>query len=199
MAVHLTRIYTRGGDKGQTSLASGERVPKDHPRLEGYGTSDELCAVVGRLRTLLFSPGTSPGIKNLLELQFALIQDRLFDLGTMIATPVGKEWPGMPGIIESDIQELEAWIDTMNAELQPLKSFVLPGGSLLNADAHLARTVCRRLERILCSLNAQGVEVPALAMSYANRLSDYFFVASRWVSLKEGIPEFIWSQRKGQG
>lgn len=199
MAINLSRIYTRGGDKGQTSLASGERVPKDHPRLEGYGTSDELCAIVGRFRTFLILPGVASPIRTLLEPQIANIQDRLFDLGTMIATPIGQEWPGMPSILESDISELEQWIDAMNAELEPLKSFVLPGGSLLNTEAHMARTVCRRLERIMCSLQAQGIEIPSLAMSYANRLSDYFFVVSRWVSKQEGIPEFVWSQRKGQG
>lgn len=198
MAINLSRIYTRGGDKGQTSLASGERVAKNHPRLEGYGTSDELCAVVGRLRTLALDATTPTAVRGHLAPQLALVQDRLFDLGSMIATPVGQEWPGMPCIRHEDIQQLEQWIDEMNAELEPLKSFVLPGGSLLNADAHLARTICRRLERILCNLVAQGIDIPAHAMSYANRLSDYFFVASRWISLKTGVPEFTWSQRKGQ-
>ncbi len=199
MAVNLTRIYTRGGDKGQTSLASGDRVSKNHPRLEGYGTSDELCAILGRFRTLLATQGVPQAIKHHLGPQLATIQDRLFDLGTTIATPVGKEWPGMPCILEADIQELEHWIDAMNAELEPLKSFVLPGGSLLNAEAHVARTVCRRLERVLCTLVADGIEISPLTMGYVNRLSDYLFVASRWVSHREGVPEFFWSQRKGQG
>lgn len=187
MAINLSRIYTRSGDKGSTSLASGERVLKNHPRLEGYGTSDELCCLLGRLRTQDTRKAE----------QLATIQDRLFDLGTMIATLPGKEWPGMSKLNADDATQLEQWIDEMNLELEPLKSFVLPGGSLLNADAHIARAVCRRFERLLCTLPDHDVEVAPEIAAYVNRLSDYLFVLSRWYAKQDHIPEYLWSQRKG--
>jgi len=198
MAIHLTRIYTRGGDKGETSLASGDRVPKNHPRLEAYGTSDELGCLIGRIRTLLNLPDCKPELRERTAEQLATIQNRLFDLGTMLATPTGKEWPNMPGIVTEDVTLLEAWIDAFNSELQPLTSFVLTGGSLLNADTHLARAVCRRLERLLCGLSAQNIDVPAPGACWVNRLSDYLFVLSRWYSLQEGVTEFFWAQRPAE-
>lgn len=186
MAINLSRIYTRSGDKGETSLASGDRVTKDHPRLEAYGTSDELCCLIGRLRTQDVRKAD----------QLAEIQDRLFDLGTMLATSPGKEWPGMSKLNPQDSVQLEQWIDEMNLALEPLKSFVLPGGSLLNADAHIARAVCRRFERLLCSLPSD-VPVHAEILTYVNRLSDYLFVLSRWYAKQDQVPEYLWSQRKG--
>jgi cob(I)alamin adenosyltransferase len=196
MALNINRIYTRSGDKGLTSLASGERVPKHHPRLESYGTSDELCCLVGRLRTQL-AQGATEKCRATTEEMLATIQDRLFDLGTMLATPLGKEWPGMPAVNQADVDQLETWIDLLNADLAPLTSFVLPGGSFLNCDAHLARAVCRRLERVLCGLGELDIEVSPLALAWVNRLSDLLFVLSRWYAWQEGIPEYLWSQRKG--
>lgn len=195
MSIHLTRIYTRGGDQGKTSLATGERVDKDHPRLEGYGTSDELCCLVGKIRTLLADEKLPSAVRERTLPMMTTIQDRLFDLGTVMATTPGKEWPKMPGIRAEDVQELESWIDSLNEDLQPLSSFVLPGGSLLNAETHLARAVCRRLERLMCHLVHVDVELPAEALSWVNRLSDFLFVVSRWYSLQENVPEYLWSQR----
>jgi len=195
MAIHLSRIYTRGGDKGETSLATGERVAKNHPRLEAYGTSDELCCLIGRIRTILAQNSSFDLLRERTADQLTTIQNRLFDLGTILATPEGKEWPNMPGLGECDILLLENWIDAMNAELPPLHSFVIPGGSLLNADTHMARAVCRRMERLLCGLILHNVTVPAEASAWVNRLSDYLFVLSRWYAKQEGITEYTWSQR----
>jgi cob(I)alamin adenosyltransferase len=196
MAINLTRIYTRGGDKGETSLTTGDRVPKHHLRLEGYGTSDELCCLIGKLRTELVTCGPAACKDRTLDM-IATIQDRLFDLGTVLATPVGKEWPGMSCILPEDVSLLENWIDSLNKDLEPLQSFVLPGGSVLNAEAHLARAVCRRLERILCHFKEQGIEIQEPALAWVNRLSDFLFVLSRWYAKSEGIPEYLWSKRKG--
>lgn len=195
MSIHLTRIYTRGGDKGTTSLATGERVAKDNPRLEGYGTSDELCCLIGKIRTILGDTNLPLVVRTRTTPMITTIQDRLFDLGTVMATTPGKEWPGMPGIRLEDVQELETWIDELNQDLKPLTSFVLPGGSLLNAETHLARAVCRRLERLMCHLQHQEVEIPPEPMAWVNRLSDFLFVLSRWYSLQESVPEYLWSQR----
>lgn len=197
MTINLSRIYTRGGDQGKTSLATGDRVAKTHPRLEGYGTSDELCCLLGKIRTLAEALPVDSAIHLRTVPQLAVIQDRLFDLGTMLATPSGKEWPGMSQIVAQDITELEQWIDAFNEELEPLKSFVLPGGSALNAETHVARAVCRRFERLLCTLGDQDIDVSPLVMAYVNRLSDYLFVLSRWYSRKEQVAEYLWSQRKG--
>lgn len=163
-------IYTRTGDKGSTALIGGERVSKSHLRLECYGTLDELNAFTGKLKAL------HPA-KELGE-----IQNRLFDLGTMLATPPGKEWENMPSINQTHINGLERAIDSMNAELEPLKTFVIPGSNLMNAEAHICRTVCRRAERILCSAKENGIAISDFAMAYINRLSDYFFVLSRYMA-----------------
>ncbi|HSQ41785.1 MAG TPA: cob(I)yrinic acid a,c-diamide adenosyltransferase [Fibrobacteraceae bacterium] len=187
--MHLTRIYTRAGDKGLTSLASGERVPKNHPRLETYGTSDELNCVLGHLRTQLHGDSL-----NRTGALIAMLQDRLFDLGTRLATTPGKEWPNMPGLRQEDVDQLEKWIDEFNAELPPLRSFVLPGASLCNADAHLARTVCRRLERQLCSF-AETEELSPVLAAWVNRLSDLLFVLARWYAHTDGLEEPLWTQR----
>lgn len=150
MAIHLTRIYTKGGDKGTTALVGGQRVSKSSLRLESYGTVDELNSHIGMLRTLLGQPKGDWQIQSRAFLE--QIQHELFDLGSVLATAAGDHFPSMADF-EDPYRErrLESEIDLMLENLPSLNSFVLPGGSMLNAHAHLARTVCRRAERIVCA------------------------------------------------
>lgn len=181
--VKLTRIYTRGGDKGETSLTDGSRVPKDDPRVEAYGTVDEANAAIGLAR--LHAP---PDIDAML----ARIQNDLFDLGADLSTPEGesKRQAGALRIVAAQVARLEAEIDALNAELKPLDSFVLPGGSPCAAHLHLARTVTRRAERIAVRLAAQGGVNPE-ALKYLNRLSDHLFVLARHANDK-GAADVLW-------
>jgi len=172
----LSKIYTRTGDKGSTSLIGGERIPKSHLRLECYGTLDELNAFTGKLKILYSEKKEFQKIAA----ELGEIQSRLFDAGTVLATPQGKEWENMPSIEQTHIEELEKAIDGMNSILQPLKAFTVPGENEINAEAHICRTVCRRAERILCNAKENGIAINDNVMAYINRLSDYFFVLSRY-------------------
>jgi cob(I)alamin adenosyltransferase len=171
--MRLSKIYTRTGDKGSTALIGGERVSKSNMRLECYGSLDELNAFVGRLKVLCAEKAEELGG----------IQSRLFEIGSILATPPGKAWANMPSIDESHIQTLEDAIDLMNAKLEPLKNFTVPGENAKNAEAHICRTVCRRVERILCHARENDVAINDLIMAYINRLSDYFFVLSRYFAI----------------
>lgn len=181
--VTLNRIYTRGGDKGKTSLVNGDRVSKQHPRIEAFGTIDETNAAIGvvRLHT-----------KGKIDQMLKRIQNDLFDLGADLATPVAPKNDKGLRIIAKQVKRLESEIDTMNSELKPLNSFVLPGGSVASAYLHVARTVCRRAERgisALIELNPKLVN--PLALQYTNRLSDHLFVLSRYVNAK-GAKDVLW-------
>ena len=185
--VKLNRIYTRTGDDGTTGLASGPRRRKDDLRVEAYGTVDETNACVGLAR--LHTAGDAA-----LDAMLARIQNDLFDLGADLATPdTGEALPYEPlRIVAAQVERLEREIDELNAELAPLKSFVLPGGSPAAAALHLARTVCRRAERLVVSLSrAQGEAVSPAAVQYLNRLSDFLFVAARFVNDK-GDRDVLW-------
>ena len=175
------KIYTKTGDKGQTGLIGGKRVPKDDPRVEAYGTIDELNAALGL--ALSFLPvELADGRAALLH-----IQRVLFDLGADLATPPGARkarWE----LDEADISRLEGAIDEMDAQLEPLRNFILPGGHPAGAALHLARTVARRAERDVVSL-AAGEAVEPKLLKYLNRLSDYLFVLSRSVNQRLGSPE----------
>ncbi len=177
--VTLNKIYTRTGDKGTTALATGERVPKHALRIESYGTVDETNATVGlaRLHTT-----NDP----LLDPMLARIQNDLFDLGADLATPgkTAAELGYEPlRIVDAQPTRLEAEIDALNAHLDPLRSFVLPGGTPAAAALHLARTVSRRAERLMTHLNeVDEAKVSEAALKYINRLSDFFFVAARYVN-----------------
>jgi len=180
--VVLNRIYTRTGDGGDTALGSGERVSKAHLRIQAYGTVDETNAVVGitRLHT------TTPEFQKL-DAMLSRIQNELFDLGADLCVPdLGQKLDYEPlRVLPTQYERLETEIDELNAELSPLRSFVLPGGHPAAAHLHLARTVCRRAERLIVELKAQGSEhVSESAIAYINRLSDFFFVASRWANAK---------------
>lgn len=189
--IALNRIYTRGGDTGETGLANGRRVRKDDPRVQAYGTVDELNATVGRakeglLRAVTDCPGLAPLGETLLR-----VQHELFNLGSEVATDPGSLGARQPRILPADVERLEAEIDLLNGQLPALKSFVLPGGSPLNADLHVCRAVCRRAERRVVALarSEPGLE---LAIRYLNRLSDAFFVWSRWACQCAGDPETLW-------
>ena len=187
--IALNRIYTKGGDKGQTSLVGGQRVPKDDLRIEAYGTVDELNAFVG-LACLSCSEAANPRLQELCAI-LRRVQHELFNLGSILATKPEDVHPKQPRVTGAEVEQLEHEIDAHNAELAPLRSFVLPGGTRLNAELHVARTVCRRAERLLVGL-ARREEVPAVVIQYLNRLSDALFVWSRWVNHVEGVPEVLW-------
>ncbi len=194
----LNRIYTKTGDRGETRLASGERVPKDSPRLDCYGTLDELNAFVGAARvTAGESVGGNPRLAQLIH-SLSRIQHELFNLGSILATSPGKAHPRQPRVDDSDVEQIEREIDAMNAELPPLRSFVLPGGSRLNTELHICRTVCRRAERLLVSL-ARVDEIDEVNIRYVNRLSDAFFVMSRWANAVLGVEEVLWSPNQAAG
>lgn len=180
--VSLTKIYTRGGDKGQTSLGDGRRIAKDDLRVDAYGTVDETNAVIGLAR--LHTDGES-------DAMLARIQNDLFDLGADLCTPEdGRKSEGALRIVDAQVERLEQEIDSVNAGLQPLSSFILPGGKPAAAYLHLARTVARRAERLMVSL-AQREAVNEAAVRYVNRLSDHLFVLARHLN-DEGASDVLW-------
>jgi cob(I)alamin adenosyltransferase len=183
--IALNRIYTKAGDQGQTHLAGGQRIAKDSLRIECYGTVDELNAFAGMA-------GVSSG-ELIPELAAILrrVQHELFNLGSILATKPEDVHPKQARITGTEIEQLEKEIDRMNAELAPLRSFVLPGGSRLNTELHACRTICRRAERIAVRL-AREEHIPPEIIQYLNRLSDAFFVWSRWANHVLGIPEVLW-------
>lgn len=178
------KIYTKTGDLGETGLFGGERVRKDHARIEAYGTLDELNAFVGLLRDSVSDEDTRQ--------MLYIIQNRLFNLGAYLATPPKEGKALQPlKLKESDIKALEEDMDKMDAELEPLRNFILPGGHAQVSYAHLARTVCRRAERLCVSLQ-EAMEIHPLLLQYLNRLSDYFFILARYLSKSLGVSETIW-------
>jgi cob(I)alamin adenosyltransferase len=188
--VVLNKIYTRTGDTGETSLGSGERVSKSDLRIDAYGTVDETNAVVGVVR--LHTNGEK---LLLLDAKLGRIQNELFDLGADLCVPDrGQVLAYEPlRIAPTQYARLETEIDEMNEELSPLRSFVLPGGHPAAAHLHQARTVCRRAERLIVALQATGQEhVSEGAIAYINRLSDFFFVASRWVNGVTAHGDALW-------
>lgn len=186
--VRLNKIYTRTGDDGTTALGTGERRPKYDLRIETFGTVDETNAAIGIARTVL-------GVAHdTLDPLLSDIQNDLFDLGADLATPDdGKERQFEPlRIIETQVARLENDIDRLNKDLEPLKSFVLPAGSPASAALHLARTIARRAERLMVSLDAhEGETVGEPALKYINRLSDFLFVAGRWAN-DRGRADVLW-------
>jgi cob(I)alamin adenosyltransferase len=191
------KIYTKTGDAGTTGLFGGPRVGKDDLRIGAYGTIDELNAVIGMVRAS--GPATTMANEMANEMAGILqqIQSALFSIGAELATPSpqehGLKWQG-----ESEVTSLEHCIDRHDAQLSPLRTFILPGGSELAALLHLARTVCRRAEREVVRLSHQeGVSDPAWIIIYLNRLSDLLFVLARWANHQAGIPDVPWqSSRK---
>jgi cob(I)alamin adenosyltransferase len=189
--IALNRIYTKRGDAGETGLVGGQRVPKDARRIEAYGTVDELNAFVGLAAV---SCAEDPKLAALGSILLR-VQHELFNLGSIMATEPQDVHPKQPRVTHAEIARLEREIDAMNEDLAPLRSFVLPGGTRVNAELHVARTVCRRAERLLVGCAREEV-IPPETIQYLNRLSDAFFVWSRWVNHVLGVPEVLWEPNK---
>jgi cob(I)alamin adenosyltransferase len=186
--VTLNKIYTRTGDTGSTGLVGGARIDKDAIKVSAYGDIDELNAQLGVCKELATS---SSSILKLISQMLITIQNELFDIGAELATPVESHWEGMLKAGPQHVERLEKWIDKLNEQLPTLKSFILPGGTLLSAQIHVARTVCRRAERQICSLH-KTEPVSQSILQYINRLSDLLFVMSRAVVRDAGKPEYLW-------
>lgn len=193
MTIRITRVYTRTGDRGETALVGGRRVPKDSPRIEAYGTIDELNAVVGLVRTFNEERLAEAEHHRRLDEILRQIQNELFDVGSELATPPDAEYEGMFKIGAAEVTALERLMDECQQSLEPLRSFTLPGGGRINAFLHLARTVCRRAEREILRLSRTEPVNPWL-LAYVNRLSDTFFVLGRWVGKHMGEKEYLWER-----
>ncbi|MDF1702891.1 MAG: cob(I)yrinic acid a,c-diamide adenosyltransferase [Planctomycetota bacterium] len=181
------KIYTRGGDDGSTGLYGGARVSKADLRVDAYGAVDELNAYLGWIRVV----ETSDNIDVILD----RAQDACFRLGAWLASPPGRD-PGVAAVTEEDVEVLEASIDAMEAQLEPLKTFVLPGGCEAAARFHIARTVCRRAERRIVAL-AETEAVEAVFIRWVNRVSDLLFVQARWENARAGVPDVPWPPAGG--
>ena len=188
--MRIDRVYTRGGDQGQTSLIGGERVSKADQRLECYGTVDELNATLGLVGEALAASAAGPHLLPIIR----RVQNELFNVGCELATPDPERRAKMPRIEPRHVDALERDIDAVNDELPALRSFVLPGGGWPSAYFHLARTVCRRCERLVVAL-AVDEDVGELPVRYLNRLSDALFVWGRWAAHKDGQPEPLWDSK----
>jgi cob(I)alamin adenosyltransferase len=191
--VRITKVYTRTGDKGETALVGGKRVPKDSPRIDAYGTIDELNSIVGLARVFNEESLDAGEAHQFLDGVLCQIQDELFDLGSELATPPKFFKEGMYRVSESEIDRIEKSIDRCQKDLEPLKSFILPGGGRIGAYLHQCRTVCRRAEREILRLS-RSEEINDYALKYVNRLSDLFFVLSRWIAKQTGEPEYLWQR-----
>ena len=192
-SLRITRVYTRTGDAGKTRLAGGQAVWKDDLRVEAYGTVDELNAVIGA--ALAFADGRAVEKRARACLLEALrrVQNKLFDIGGLLATAPGQQFPNMPRITGQDVTRLEQLMDACQKELPPLKEFLLPGGGVVPSLLHQARTVCRRAERV-CVRLARRESVDPLIVSYLNRLGDALFVLARWVARRSKAPESLWQR-----
>jgi cob(I)alamin adenosyltransferase len=185
--IALNRIYTKRGDAGETGLVGGQRVPKDTRRIEAYGTVDELNAFVGLAAVSCAEDSRLASLAAILR----RVQHELFNLGSILATEPADVHPHQPRVTAAEIAQLEREIDSMNGDLPPLRSFVLPGGTRLNAELHVTRTVCRRVERLVVAMSREE-SVPPEVIPYLNRLSDAMFVWSRWANHVLGVPEVLW-------
>ncbi len=189
--IALNRIYTRQGDKGDTALVGGQRVPKDSSRIEAYGTVDELNAWIGVARVSAESEAALSSLAAIL----GRVQHELFNLGSLLATLPEDLHPKQARITPVEIQQLELEIDQVTQALPPLRSFVLPGGCRIDAELHLCRTVCRRAERLCVTLARQEPVAPE-PVQYLNRLSDALFVWSRWASHQLNVSEILWEPNR---
>jgi cob(I)alamin adenosyltransferase len=182
------KIYTKTGDLGKTSLIGGTKVPKNHLRIETYGTVDELNSYIGLVSDHLLHAKTAVVLKE--------VQDRLFTIGSSLACdPEREPLMKIPDLKEEDITLLEREIDHMNDELPPMKFFVLPGGHIAVSTTHVARCVCRRAERLCVNMQEHELFVDPLVIKYLNRLSDYLFVLSRYAGLLLHVQEIPWKPR----
>jgi cob(I)alamin adenosyltransferase len=187
----INRVYTRKGDGGDTALVGGQRVPKDGTRIEAYGTVDELNSFLGAARATIHQFAVEEPRLGLLEAILLRVQHELFNLGSILATLPENVHPRQPRVTDAETAQLETEMDVMNEDLPPLRSFVLPGGSRVDAELHICRTVCRRAERVLVTLS-RSESVPPEAIRYLNRLSDALFVWSRWAGHISDSHETLW-------
>jgi cob(I)alamin adenosyltransferase len=193
MAIRITRVYTRTGDQGDTALVGGTRVPKDNARIEAYGTIDELNAILGLARVFNHESSAPQPARERLEAILKSLQNELFDLGSELATPSESSYEGMFRVSEEDVTGLEKIIDQCQEDLEPLNSFILPGGGRVSGFLHQGRTVCRRAERIVLRLGREEPIGP-WPLRYLNRLSDLLFVLSRWIGKHAGETEYLWER-----
>jgi len=183
----ITKVYTRTGDDGTTALGGGQRLPKDDPRIVAYGTVDELNSVIG--------VALSCGLEPLITAALTRIQNELFHLGSdLCVLEEDKETMPLPTVGEHHVLGLEALVDELSRDLEPLQNFVLPGGSTAAANLHVARTVCRRAERNLVTL-AASQKIGTSTLRYLNRLSDALFVMARWENAQKKVPDVLWDSR----
>ena len=195
--IMISKVYTRKGDSGKTQLIGGEEVDKNHPRILLYGNLDELNAIIGLcIEEVKLINKKYPQLRKLIE-KLKNLQNVLFNLGTMFASSVNNKFEGMPEVSSEDISALEQEIDYFNKSLPNLDSFVLPGGSKINALLHIARTLCRRIECQATELHQTDTSL-GVSLSYLNRLSDYFFVLSRWVIKETDCEEVKWDPNKNK-
>ena len=193
MAIRITRVYTRTGDRGDTALVGGRRVPKDSARIEAYGTIDELNAIIGLARVFNAEQLDRGPKHRRLDEVLRKMQNELFDLGSELATPDDAVYEGMFRTGETQVTALERLIDECQKDLQPLKSFVLPGGGRVGGFLHQARTVCRRAERRILALSRLE-PIGDWPLKYVNRLGDLLFVLSRWVGKHLDETEYLWER-----
>jgi cob(I)alamin adenosyltransferase len=191
MAIRINRVYTRGGDSGETSLVGGQRIAKDAIRIESYGTVDELNAILGLARAANRDGAGRKADRDRLDDVLGKVQNELFNLGSDLATLPQDRHPKQPVIEARHVTSLENTIDELNAGLPELRSFVLPGGGWVSAFLHQARTVCRRAERLVTTLARQEA-VGKYALVYLNRLSDLLFVLGRWAGRARKEAEPLW-------
>ena len=191
--MRITKVYTRGGDRGMTSLVGGQRVRKDAPRIQVYGTVDELSSVLGLARAFNGRAGAPDPATERVEAMLRQIQNELFVLGSELATPAGKGWEGQRLIGDADVERLEGWIDSLNEDLGPLTEFILPGGGPVGGFLHQGRTICRRAERELVGC-MEAEQLSTGPLRYLNRLSDLLFVLARWAARAQGEPELLWER-----
>ncbi len=187
------KIYTRGGDKGETSLVGGERVSKDSIKVEAYGTVDELNSIIGVARAFHLNEGCATDDCKKVENEFKRMQNNLLKIGSYLATPQNKSNDKTPIISEEEVKHLEHFIDEMSKDLKPLTTFILPGGGKISSFLHYARTVCRRAERRITTLTADENINPILR-KYINRLSDTLFALARWEASNHNEPENYWEK-----
>lgn len=187
------KIYTRGGDKGQTSLVGGDRVPKDSIKVESYGTVDELNSIIGVARAFHSEEHQSTDDCKKVEAEFKRMQNNLLNIGSYLATPQDKRSDKTPIISEEEVKHLEEFIDKMTKDLNPLTTFILPSGGKISSFLHHARTVCRRAERRITTLSSEE-DINPILRKYVNRLSDTLFTLARWEAYNHNEPEYYWKK-----
>ncbi len=195
--MRISKVYTRNGDRGKTRLAGGQEVWKDSVRVDTYGVVDELNAVIGLVRALNEQGDAITDASTFLETTLKWTQNKLFDVGGILATAPGESFPNMPMVSSEDVAYLEHVIDECQKDLDPLKEFILPGGGQIASLLHVARTICRRAERVCVTL-AKEEAVSLEIVKFLNRLSDALFVLARWVAKQHGKAELLWERVSGQ-